>query len=340
VTGTAGSNGSKPKGLYLLRPDAFERIYGEAEKSDIAGLVDFYAPPQTAESVARDPGLLAEAEIVLSGWGAPVMDEAFLAAAPKLRVVFYGAGTIRYFTTDALWDRGVRVTSAHAMNAVPVSEYTLAAILFSLKRSWHLASSVRRERGFPSRVGMPGAYGSTVGLVSLGAVGRLVRERLRPFDLRVVAYDPYVTPEAAALLGVELLSLEDLFRESDVVSLHTPWLPETEGMISGPHLDSMKPGATLINTARGAVVRQAALVEVLERRPDLWAVLDVTHPEPPEPDSALYDLSNVVLTPHIAGSQGGECRRMGRFVVEELRRYARGQPLLGEITRERASLLA
>lgn len=342
MTGTAGSNGSKPKGLYVLRTDAFESIYGEAEKDDIAGLVDLYAPPQTAESVARDPGLLAEAEVVLSGWGAPVMDEAFLAAATKLQVVFYGAGTIRYFTTDAVWDRGVRVTSAHATNAVPVSEYTLAAILFSLKCGWHLASSMRRERGFPlSRTGVPGAYGSTVGLVSLGAVGRLVRERLRSFDLRVVAYDPHLSPEEAALLGVEMLSLEDLFRESDVVSLHTPWLPETEGMISGPHLDSMKPGATLINTARGAVVQEAALVEVLQRRrPDLWAVLDVTHPEPPEPDSALYDLPNVVLTPHIAGSQGGECRRMGRFVVEELRRYARGDPLLGEITRERASLLA
>jgi phosphoglycerate dehydrogenase-like enzyme len=171
-------------------------------------------------------------------------------------------------------------------------------------------------------------------------VGRLVRERLRPFDLRVVAYDPFVTPEEAHVLGVDLMSLEDLFASSDVVSLHVPLLPETEGMILGSHLASMKRNATLINTSRGAVVREAEMVEVLGERPDLWAVLDVTHPEPPEPDSRLYNRPNVVLTPHIAGSLGNECRRMGRLVVDELRRYVAGEPLKHEITRERAALMA
>jgi phosphoglycerate dehydrogenase-like enzyme len=167
-------------------------------------------------------------------------------------------------------------------------------------------------------------------------VGRLVRERLRPFDLRVVANDPFVTPEEAHVLGVDLMSLGDLFASSDVVSL----LPETEGMILGSHLASMKRNATLINTSRGAVVREAEMVEVLGERPDLWAVLDVTHPEPPEPDSRLYNRPNVVLTPHIAGSLGNECRRMGRLVVDELRRYVAGEPLKHEITRERAALMA
>jgi phosphoglycerate dehydrogenase-like enzyme len=185
-----------------------------------------------------------------------------------------------------------------------------------------------------------GAYVSTVGLVSLGMVGRLVRERLRAFDLRVVAHDPYVTTEAAQVLGVDLVSLEELFASADVVSLHTPWLPETEGMIRGYHLASMKQNAALINTSRGTVGREAEMVEVLRERPDLWVVLDVTHPEPPAPDSHLYELSNVVLTPHIAGSLGRECRRMGRLVVDELRRYVEGEPLRHEITRDRAALTA
>jgi phosphoglycerate dehydrogenase-like enzyme len=111
-------------------------------------------------------------------------------------------------------------------------------------------------------------------------------------------------------------------------------------MILGSHLASMKRNATLINTSRGAVVREAEMVEVLGERPDLWAVLDVTPPEPPEPDSRLFDLPNVVLTPHIAGSLGNECRRMGRLVVDELRRYVAGEPLKHEITRERAALMA
>jgi phosphoglycerate dehydrogenase-like enzyme len=125
-----------------------------------------------------------------------------------------------------------------------------------------------------------------------------------------------------------------------VVSLHTPWLPETEGLIRGSHLASMKRGAAFVNTSRGAVVREAEMVSVLKDRPDITAVLDVTHPEPPEPDSLLYDLPNVVLTPHIAGSQGDECRRMGRLIVGELRRYVAGEPLEHEITRERAAMMA
>jgi phosphoglycerate dehydrogenase-like enzyme len=329
-----------PKALYLLDNEASQKIYGEEERETVAELADVYAPQQTGNSVAKNPGVLAEAEVILSGWGAPTIDGAFLDAAPNLRVVLYGAGSIRRVATPALWERGVRITSAYAANAIPVSEYALAAILFALKRGWHFAFSAQREKSLPGQSQVPGAYGSTVGLVSLGMVGRLVRERLRPFDLRVVAYDPYVTSEEANFLGLDLMSLEDLFASSEVVSLHAPLLPETEGIIRGSHLASMKWNATLINTSRGAVVREAEMVEVLETRPDLWAVLDVTHPEPPEPGSRLFDLPNVVLTPHIAGSLGSECRRMGRLVVDELRRYVAGEPLKYEITRERAALLA
>jgi phosphoglycerate dehydrogenase-like enzyme len=329
-----------PKALYVLDSEAFEKIYGEEEREAVRGLADVYAPPQTGDSVAKSPRVLAEAEVILSGWGAPAMDGAFLEAAPELRLVLYGAGSIRRVATPALWERGVRITSAFAANAVPVSEYTLATILFSLKRGWHFAFSARQDKAMPGQGLVRGAYGSTVGLVSLGMVGRLVRERLRPFDLRVVAYDPYVTPEEASALDVDLVSLEELFASADVVSLHTPWLPETEGMVRGSHVASMKQNATLINTSRGAVVRETEMVGVLRERPDLWAVLDVTYPEPPAPGSPLYELTNVVLTPHVAGSLGRECRRMGRLVVDELRRYVAGEPLRHEITRDRAALMA
>jgi phosphoglycerate dehydrogenase-like enzyme len=331
----------KPRALYVLSLDTFDRIYGKTEQADIAALIEIEEAPQTAESVAKNPEVLDGVEVIVSGWGAPVMDDAFLEAAGELRAVFYGAGSVRPFVTEALWERGVRVFSAHSANAVPVSEYALAAILFSLKRGWHFAAAVRERRSFPPvSAGIPGAYGSTVGIVSLGATGRMLRERLAPFDVRVAAHDPYVTEQEASRLGVKLLALDRLFREADVVSLHTPWLPETEGLIRGSHLASMKRGAAFVNTSRGAVVREAEMVSVLQDRPDLTAVLDVTHPEPPEPDSPLYDLPNVVLTPHIAGSQGDECRRMGRLVVEELRRYVAGEPLQHEITRERAAVMA
>jgi phosphoglycerate dehydrogenase-like enzyme len=130
--------------------------------------------------------------------------------------------------------------------------------------------------------------------------------------------------------------MEELFVRSDVVSLHTPLLIETHGIITGDHFKSMKRGATFINTARGQIVREREMIDVLSDRPDLWAVLDVTNDEPPRPQSELYDLPNVVLTPHMAGSVGKECRRMGQYMVDELKRYLAGEPLKWVVTPELA----
>ena len=149
--------------------------------------------------------------------------------------------------------------------------------------------------------------------------------------------DPFMTALQASELGVELVSLDQLFRRSDVVSVHTPLLEETRGLITEPLLDAMKRGATFINTARGAVVCEPAMIDVASRRPDLQFILDVTDPEPPVPQSPLYTLPNVLLTPHVAGSVGTECRRMGRSMVEELRRYVRGEPLKWAVTPELAA---
>jgi phosphoglycerate dehydrogenase-like enzyme len=331
---------AKPKGLYILDPGSYDLIYGEQERADLAALVDVYAPQQTRESILENPGLLGAAEVILSGWGAPVMDSAFLAAAPQLKAVFYGAGSIRGVVTEPFWDRQVLICSGWAANAQPVAEFTIAQILLCLKRVWQHASATRSERQFARRFRVPGAYESMVGIISLGMVGRRVRELLRPYDLKVLAYDPFVAPAEAEELKIELCSLDDVFRRADVVSLHTPWLKETEGMVTGALLASMKPGASFINTSRGAVVREGELIDVLRKRPDLFAVLDVTYPEPPEPESPLYELPNVLLTPHIAGSMDGECRRMGRYMVDEVRRYVCGLPLRWAISREMAARLA
>lgn len=329
------------KGLFILDPQAFDLIYGAENKVEIAHRVQLLAEPLSKDEALKRPDLLAEAEVIFSGWGAPKMDAAFLAAAPRLKAVFYGAGSIRYFTGDEFWARKITVASAYAMNAVPVAEYTLAAILMSLKNFWKQAYGAKQLGRFPERVPCAGAYGSKVGLVSLGMIGRLVRERLRPFDLEVLTYDPFVTPEQATALGVEMVSLEEIFRQCDVVSLHTPWLKETEGMIQGRHFEMMKPNATFLNTARGAVVRENELIEVLQRRTDLTAWLDVTYPkEPPPQDSPLWKMPNVILTPHIAGSQDRECRRMGRLMIDEFDRWSRGENMKWAITKEKAALLA
>lgn len=326
----------KLRSLYILETTTFPMIYGPREREDIASRVEMIAPQQTKQSIIQSPELLSSVEAIFSGWGAPLMDEDFLDLAPELKVVFYGAGAVSGWMTECVWERDIIVTSAYSANAVPVSEYTLATILLSLKHFWHLSHQTRSKQDFVPRDGAPGCYGSKVGLVSMGAIAHKVVKLLKHFDLQVFAYDPFTTPAEAHELGITMMSLPELFATCDVVSVHTPDLKETEGLITGQLIDSMKLGATFINTSRGQVVCEHEMIDALTRRPDLHAVLDVTHPEPPHTGSPLYNMPNVVLTPHIAGSVGHECQRMGRYMVEELDRHLAGEPLKWQITRELA----
>ena len=317
----------RPRALFVLREDAYQRIYGPEQRAAIDELVEIVGPPRTAEELAADGSVLRDVEVVLSGWGAPLMDAAFVERAPALRLVLYGAGSVRGFVTDALFVRGITVSSAGAANAIPVSEFAVAAILLSLKHVWRFARRRPVDTHDPEKQAVPGGYHSVVGLAGLGAIGRLVRRRLEPFDLRVLAYDPYCSPEDARALNVELVGLDELFAKSIVVSLHVPLYAATRELITRRQLSLLPPGATFINTARGRLVRHDDLAEVLAERPDLEAVLDVTYPEPLPDGHPLLGLPNVVLTPHIAGSLGPECRRLGDLVVSDLRHYVAGEPL-------------
>ena len=277
----------KLKGLYLLGESAFDRIYGEDTLRDIGAQVEIVGPLQTPESIAADASVLADVSLIFSGWGMARVDEDLSRRGAQSGgdLLRCGHGPL-LCDRCALWERGVRLTSGYGANAEFVAPYTLAQIILSLKRVWHFANKLRQEGTYSSfdKEPLPGLYTGVVGLISLGQVGlrvaRMLQETLPA--VRVLAYDPFLTPVLAAELNVEPVGLEELFRSCDVVSLHTPWLPETVGMITGAHLASMKEGAAFINTARGAVVNEPEMIAVLQQRPDLYALLDVTHPEPPE----------------------------------------------------------
>lgn len=324
----------------LLSPGALASAYGDPVLGRLRAQVDGLAVMTPGEAWRSHLEVLRKTEVIFSGWGAPRMDEEFLHQAPNLRAIFYAGGSVRYFITDAVWQRGIRVSTAQAINAIPVAEYTVSTLLLGLKRFWHYARVTRATRDFPSDRPMPGAFGSVVGLVSYGTIARLVRQKLRAFELEVIVHDPFLSDEDARRDNVRKVGLDELFATADAVSLHTPHLRETAGLIQGRHFERMKPGAVFLNTARGEVVNEPEMIAVLQRRPDLQAVLDVTAPEPPAPDSPLYTLPNVVMTPHIAGSVGRECQRMGQGMVDEFERYRAGQPLRWEITADRAELIA
>jgi phosphoglycerate dehydrogenase-like enzyme len=283
---------------------------------------------------------LKEADFIFATWGMPRLDAEFLAAAPRLKGVYYAAGSIKAFATPESYAREIFISTAAEANAIPVAEYTHAAILLSLKSFWSFLRQPPERKYDRENIPFPGAYKTKVGLLSLGAVGRSVAARFAVNEVELLAYDPFANAEAAAKLGVTLVSLPELFEQSDVVSIHAPWLPETEGLVSGALVRSMKPSATLINTSRGAVVNEPELCAVLKERPDLTAILDVTYPEPPLPDSPLRLLDNVILTPHIAGSLGSEITRMGRWAVDEMQRHLAGEPLKYGVSQEMLARMA
>ena len=331
----------KPNAVYLINQADAPDVYGPEEHRDLLTEVSFLLPPMEPALVMQQHDALRHVEVIFSGWGPHRLDATTLALMPALRAVFHAGGSVKSIVSDALWARGIRVSCAVQKNAIPVAEFTLSQVIFCLKHGWQRVARVRATGEYGRHdPHMPGAYRSTVGLLSLGHTGRLVAERLRMLDVTIVAYDPFASSAEAADLGVKLVSLETVFATADVVSCHTPLLPSTTHMLRRSHFASMKPGATFINTARGGVVNEPELVGVLSERPDLFAVLDVTDPEPPVPGSLLLKLPNIVLTPHIAGSLGPECRRLGRMMVEEFRRWTRGEPLQGEIIPHELALKA
>ncbi|WP_129669595.1 hydroxyacid dehydrogenase [Phytoactinopolyspora endophytica] len=279
---------------------------------------------------------LARAEVLLTSWGCPPLTEEVLSEAPRLRAVVHAAGTVKMHVTDACWDRGIRVSSAATANAMPVAEYTVAAVLWANKRVLEIGAEYQRSRTFIDWGGANpdlGNYGKTVGVVGASRVGRRVMELLRHFDLRVLLADPYVHGEEGAAYGASVVPLDELLAASDVVSVHAPDIPSTRHLIDADGLAGMRDGSVLINTARPAVIDQQALTnELVSGR--LSAILDVTSPEPLPPDSILYDLPNVFLTPHVAGSLGGELARIAETAVDELERYSLGLPFVHEVKPE------
>lgn len=273
---------------------------------------------------SNDPALvmpqLAEVDILTGSWGMPRLTPELLAAAPRLRAVCYAAGTVKGFATPAAFARGVIITTAMHANAIPVAEVTVALVTLADK-NWFLCQDRIRARGrdgFSDRnePPHPGNFGTTVGVVGFGAIGRLVVEGLRRLDLEVLVADPYAKAEEVAAAGATPMPLLDTARRSRVLTLHAPDIPACEKMISREVLAALPDGASFINTARGRLVDEDALLAELKAG-RLNAHLDVTWPEPPVADSELYRLPNCWLTPHRAGSSSREIQRMGRYAIDE-----------------------
>lgn len=310
----------------------FERVYAPATVDRLCALAGAEKTVYNREKILAEPEKFADTRYLFSTWGMPRLTEEEIARClPRLEAVFYGAGSVQDFARPFL-NRGIKVFSAWGANGVPVAECTVAEIVLANKGFFYRARAAKKGDRVSGRSGYPGNFDTKVGIIGAGMIGKMVIRMLKSYRLQVLVFDPFLPEETAKELGVEKTGLERLFRECSVVSNHLANNEQTKGMLTGAHFASMRPYATFLNTGRGAQVVEPELIAVLESRPDLTAVLDVTFPEPPVEGSPFYTLENVILTPHIAGSDGNEVHRMSEYMLEEFERFTGGLPTRYEVT--------
>ena len=316
---------------FAMDPQKTQRVLDDETLTRLGRLCDVASTePLRDFSSAAARRVLGEVEILVTGWGCPHISREVLAAAPDLKLVAHAAGTVKSLIDPVAYERGIVVTNAVDANAVPVAEFTLAAIIMANKRVLEFRDLYRADRTRGSSHALMdtpiGNYRRTIGIVGASRIGRRVIDLLKGLDCDVLLYDPFVAASDPVAVGAELVALDALMARSDVVSLHAPSLPSTRGMIGARQFGLMCDGATFINTARGALVDEAALIAELQTG-RISAVIDVTDPEIPPADSPLFELPNVLLTPHMAGAVGAERSRLGRLVTDEIERFIAGEPL-------------
>jgi phosphoglycerate dehydrogenase-like enzyme len=312
-------------------------------KQDLEEIAEMGTVVVNSVSGKPKPSQVAEwiegADIAVTSWGCPALDSRILDQAPNLKLVVHAAGTVKGVVTNELIARGIRMSSANDALGQGVAETALGLAIVSLKGIWPLRDNTRKGLWSEGKENIRELYGIHIGIIGAGKAGQHLIRLLSQFDVHILVYDPVCTDEQVRAMGAERVSLEYLLQQSDVVSIHAPSIPATYKMINGPRLKLMKDDAILINTARGNIVDEQALAEELGSG-RLWACIDVTDPEPPAKDHPFRTLPNVILTPHIAGLTGNGRRRIGKYAVQELKRYLSGQPMQGEVDLRHLDILA
>ena len=293
-------------------------------------------------NIENHKDFLSGCEVAFSTWGMPCFSEDEIKKyMPELKIVFYAAGSVQSFARPFL-DCGVRVFSAFAANAVPVAEYTVSQIVLAAKGFYQGAKRYRLAlpSSFIHTQKSKGNFDIKVGLAGLGCIGSMVAERLREYDVEVLAYDPFCSNEKAEKLGVRLVDLETLFKESDIISNHLANKKELKNVFTNKHFASMKKYSTFINTGRGDQVNEWALAKNLILHPSRTAVLDVLKRELFPYTNPLFWCPNAIITPHIAGSMGNETHRMAYYMIEQFDNYLNSKETQYEVTKEMLSTMA
>ena len=334
----------KSKAAFVCRNEMVKSVYKETMPKLLAEpALEFPDEIISAENIEKYRDYAADCRYIFSTWGmVPELSKYF----KNCEVIFYGAGSVQYFAREYL-EKGIKVSSSWVANGVPVAEVALSKILLSCKGHFKIMGKLKSREGWNSQRAFitenyRGNYNQKIGILGAGTIGSRVIEYLKRLDIKaeILVYDPYYPEQKAAAAGVKKASLEEIFSSCTVISNHVANLPATQKMINKSHFALMQNYATFINTGRGAQIEESDLIEAAKLDPTLTVLLDVTEPEPPEEESELYKLENVILTPHIAGCTGDEILRMAEYMYGEYKLYESEGKLAYEVTLDMLEYMA
>ena len=328
--------------ITLGRDERFETFFPK-ENMELAESLGEVIWNEGAAQWSREEAAekIGDADVYVTGWDSPRLDETILDKAKNLKLMVHLCGTVVPYASDAVWDRGVRVISGNDIMAESVAEATVAYILTAQRRIpfYHrrfTEKKIWREGGEYT----DSLIGKTIGLVSYGAIAKHLVRMLEPFRCKIKVYDIVPIPTEYRAMGCEFASLEDVFKSSDIVSIQTAYNEKTHHMIGKELLSQMRDDALLLNTARGAVINEKELIEEL-RRGRIRAFLDVYEKEPPAPDNELFDLPNVYMMPHMGGSNAHLYEARVRELTDIASAYVGGRisALAHEVTRDKTAFM-
>lgn len=335
----------KKKAVFLAKRDGFRirYVFAKGRRERFEALLDFCPDLIDKENLQEHKNFLRDTRIIVATWEIPQLTaEEIEQYFPNLELLIYVAGSVQHFARPYL-ERGVRVVSAWGAMSIPVAEFTVGEIIHANKGFYRSLALYKQlswnDAHWKILTEYPGTYHTKVGILGAGMIGSLVIRMLRQYSVQLMVYDPFLTQQRAAALGIErTYSLEEIFSQCQTISNHIANNPQTVGMLDYRLFSLMKDNGTFINTGRGAQVVEDDLIRALTEKPERSAVLDVTWPEPVRPDLAA--LPNVFCTPHIAGFAADEVLRMPDVMLEVLQEYLSNGSLRYEVTLEMLKTMA
>ena len=340
----------KLKIAWLINRDMGKRIFHQNDLNFLATFANTIEietlPVKIDEEYMKEK--IKGADICITCWGTPKLTKAVLDNATDLKVLAHGAGTPRAIIIDEVWEKQIRVFTAAPIIAIDVAETILGMMITLLKRYWQFNATTHRGLWTNSSTEVDNQVNQMkrlnsflkVGIIGASHVGRNLISMLKPFGVKIHLYDPIVTEQQAEILGVKKVSMRELMSDSDVISVNAPNIPQTRNLVSSEMLKIMKDGTIFINTSRGPIVEEKALIEELKTG-RIMAYLDVFGKEPLDSNSELTKLENVVLSPHVSGGHTINGRfEQGKYLVEQLYDYYTKGVLRNETVKDMMNVIA